>query len=390
MRGARLFTIISTLMLVTACGTLQERQVLNPLTDADDRAPSVETNERDNRNTREGAVEKPTDPGYAIIKVFFATDRNLSKKSGEIFGINRGSSLIYGFCKVSIPRDHRMGHLESPSIWKWERRQNPSKHVVLLETHVQLRKKFFNDLAARIKTSSGKKAFLFIHGYNVTFEDAARRTAQISYDLGFDGAPIFYSWPSQGVSMPLAYTRDEANNEWSQANLKRFIEDFFAQSDAQDVYLIAHSMGNRGLTRALADILSAKPSIKERLKEVILAAPDIDAEVFRRDIAPLLTASSSPITLYASSNDLALVMSKSVHGSPRAGDSGKGLIITPGIETIDATYTDTSFIGHSYYAERRSILADIFYVITEGRRADGRFGLKKVRTKNGYYWEFKP
>jgi esterase/lipase superfamily enzyme len=52
--------------------------------------------------------------------------------------------------------------------------------------------------AARVNKSGKKSAFIFVHGYNVTFEDAARRTAQMSYDLSFDGAPVFYSWPSQG------------------------------------------------------------------------------------------------------------------------------------------------------------------------------------------------
>lgn len=89
-------------------------------------------------------------------------------------------------------------------------------------------------MAARIKASTGKRAFIFVHGYNVTFEDAAKRTAQISYDLAFDGAPIFYSWPSQRLPTPLGYT-DEQNSEWSQANLRSFLSDFFTQSDAQDV-----------------------------------------------------------------------------------------------------------------------------------------------------------
>jgi esterase/lipase superfamily enzyme len=93
-------------------------------------------------------------------------------------------------------------------------------------------------------------------------------------------------------------------------------------------------MGNRALTRAVASLLTDKPIIRSRLKEVILAAPDIDAEVFKRDIVPALTKTDSPVTLYASSEDLALAASKKVHGYPRAGDSGQGLVVVPGIETI--------------------------------------------------------
>jgi esterase/lipase superfamily enzyme len=280
-----------------------------------------------------------------------------------------------------------MGELESPSIWRLEFREDPSKHVVLLSTSVSSKDKYFADLAARVRASPKSSAFLFIHGYNVRFEDAARRTAQISYDLGFEGASVFYSWPSQGTTP--AYTVDEQNIEWAQANLRVFLEDFFVRSDARNVYLIAHSMGNRALTRSVASLLTDKPELRDRLTEVILTAPDIDADVFKRDIAPVLAASGRPITLYASSNDLALAASKKVHGSPRAGESGQGLVLVSGIETIDATAVDTSFLGHSYFAEERSVLSDIFYLIRNGQRADQRFGLRRIDSNAGRYWEFK-
>lgn len=326
---------------------------------------------------------------FATVKVFYATDRNLTgnKNPDKLFGADR-SALTYGACEVSIPRDHRMGELESPSILRLEFREDPTEHVVLLKTSIVSEDTFFTDVSARVRQSMQSNAFLFVHGYNVTFEDAARRTAQIAYDLGFDGAPVFYSWPSRGAAS--AYTIDEQNVEWAQADLRKFLDDFFARSDARNIYLIAHSMGNRALTRAIASLLTEKPQIRERLKEVILAAPDIDAEVFKRDIAPALAAAGRPVTLYASSEDLALIASKTVNGYPRAGDSGRGLVIAPGIETIDATRVDTSFLGHSYFAETQSVLSDMFYLIRDGKRADDRFGLYPVDTENGRYWEFKP
>jgi esterase/lipase superfamily enzyme/DNA-binding NarL/FixJ family response regulator len=334
-------------------------------------------------------IESPGgDLDYAIVRVFYATDRNRksSTKPAEVFGKER-DTLSFGYCDVSIPRDHRIGELESRSVWRLEFRENPKNHVVLLSTVVKSQNEFFEELERRIRPSAALSAFVFVHGYNVTFEDAARRTAQISYDLTFDGASIFYSWPSQGKAA--AYTVDEQNIEWAQANLRTFLGDFFARSVAQNVYLIAHSMGNRALTRAVASLLNDQPSIRSRLKEVILTAPDIDADVFKRDIAPALTASCGPVTLYASSADLALLASKKVHGYIRAGDSGRQLIVVPGVETIDATYVDTSLMGHSYFAETRSVLSDMFYLINNGQRADMRFGLRRVDAQMGCYWEFK-
>ncbi len=326
-------------------------------------------------------------PNYAVVKVFFATDRNLTSSPlpAHKYAAQR-SELSYGSCEISIPRDHRMGELEAPSVWRLEFRQDPERHVVLLDVTTQDKDGFLAALSARIQHSARKSAFLFVHGYNVTFEDAARRTGQMCYDLGFDGAPVFYSWPSQGKLS--AYLVDETNIEWSQSNLALFLTDFLDKSGAQNVYVIGHSLGNRALTRAVAAVLSLQPALAQRISEIILTAPDIDAAVFKRDIAPALAGARNPVTLYASSDDMALAASKKVHGYPRAGDSGAGLLVLDRVETIDATGVDTSLIKHSYFAEKRSALSDIFYLIKNEARADQRF-LEAVTVAAGRYWTFK-
>ena len=134
-----------------------------------------------------------------------------------------------------------------------------------------------------------KSAFVFVHGYNVTFEDAARRTAQMAYDLGFDGAPVFYSWPSQGETAD--YMVDEQNSDWTEKHLEAFLKEFVEHSKAENIYLVAHSMGNRSLTRAFMTLVQADPHLRDRVKELISTAPDIDADVFKQEIAPVLGAS---------------------------------------------------------------------------------------------------
>ena len=331
---------------------------------------------------------------YAVVKVYFATDRQrdvgkppAQRFSGERNVMGGNGPLSYGSCDISIPRDHRMGQLESPSLWRLEFRDDPAKHVVVLSAEVQDRDNFFAALKTQIRASAGKSAFIFVHGYNVSFEDAARRTGQMAYDLGFDGAPVFYSWPSRGEVA--SYTIDENNIEWSTSHITAFLADFLASTEAAQVYLVGHSMGSRGLARAVADLLAAQPQLAQKITEIILSAPDIDAAIFKQDIAPKLAGARNPVTLYASSQDLALAASKAVHGYPRAGDSGAGMLIVAGVETIDATGVDTSFMKHSYFAEKRSALSDMFYLIRNHARADQRF-LEPVDTAAGRYWTFKP
>lgn len=328
-------------------------------------------------------------PNYAVMDVFYATDRKAKDTTvpKERYGAERGP-LEYGQLKISIPREHRMGEIESPSILKLEFKEDPEKHISLLEIAVLDSEAYFTLLSDKVRSSTQKNAFIFVHGYNVTFENAAKRTAQIAYGLGFDGAPVFYSWPSHGNTAK--YTFDEANIKWAQTDIEHFLKEFTEKSDADNIYLIAHSMGNRALTRAYASLMNKHPKLASRFQEVILAAPDIDADVFKREIAPAMIQAGNPITLYASSHDIPLKASKTVHGGhPRAGDSGEDIIVMDGIESIDASKVKTSFLGHSYFADEQSILSDMFYIINNNLRADQRSGLANVKHDQGQYWQFK-
>ncbi|MTE28254.1 alpha/beta hydrolase [Winogradskyella ouciana] len=328
-------------------------------------------------------------PDFVKLPVYFGTDRNYTNSDNlnDAFGTKR-SILKYGIVEVSIPHDHRVGEIESPSIWKFEFSENPSKHVMLHEITLLNKENFFSRLADDIQKSDKKSTFLFVHGYNTSFSEAAKRTAQISYDLKFDGKAVFYSWPSKAST--LRYGMDEKNIEWSQKNIKRFLEDYLSKSKAEEIYLVAHSMGNRGLTQALIEVMENQPELRSRIKEIILAAPDIDADVFKNDIAPqMISKTKKPITLYVSSDDLALKASKLLHGNDRAGDAGDKMVIIDGIETIDATGIDTSFLSHSYFADTNSIISDIFDIIQSGQRALNRKHLLTTKLKNNIYWKIK-
>lgn len=332
----------------------------------------------------------PSDnPEFVKLPIYFATDRNYveSEDVYEKFGVER-SDLKYGICEVSIPHDHKIGKIESPSMWRFEFSEDPEKHVVMHSIKVMEHRDFFKSLASAISKTKRKRTFLFVHGYNVSFGDAAKRTAQISYDLLFEGKAVFYSWPSQ--SSLLGYSKDEANIAWAQTNIKNFLEDYITKSGAEEIYLVAHSMGNRGLTRAIISLIAEKPELRSKIKEIILAAPDIDADVFKRDIAPkMVSLIDKPITLYVSSDDMALKASKQLHGSSRVGDAGEDIIVLKGIETIDASGVDTSFMSHSYFADTSSIISDIYDMIKSGKRALQRDRLDIKKINDLIYWKVK-
>jgi len=321
-------------------------------------------------------VEKPAHEGGEVVRlrVFYGTDRKPTGHSspGRIYGADRGE-LVYGTCEVSVPRDHRMGQMEI--AWgKKERKPSPETHVMVLSVSPLAEGAFFTELRG---AAQGKVVFVFIHGYNVAFDDAVRRTAQMAYDMGIAGAPVTYSWPSQATAA--GYLDDEKAVERTVPNLRRFLADVAARSGASAVHVTAHSMGNRALLKAL------EPPAPARFAEVVSAAPDVDAGDFRAAVART-RAAAARWTLYASSNDRALQASQEIHHGRRAGDSGEGMVVVAGVESIDVSAVDTSLLGHSYYGENKSVISDLRLLLVERRGAAQRPSLAP-RTKDGItYW----
>ena len=343
------------------------------------------------KNLISGKIRKPRKSRKSlrpVVRIFYATDREPHPRNRTQFGSRRSSTgtLHLGTCDVSIPRDHRMGKIERPSILRLELTENPEKHFVIKEIAEKTSEEFYLQLSKRVRESNGTEAFVFIHGFRVTFADAVYRTAQIAYDLAFTGAPILYSWPSNGKLYE--YIGDVNNNDWTTDHLKVFLAELASRSGAKVIHLIAHSMGNRALVNALNLMVTGASQPTPHFSQIVLTAPDIDADLFVR-MAKVIRTTSDRITLYASNHDRALGASKKLNGSyPRAGDS-QTVVVVQGVDTIDASAVDTNLIGHFYYAENRSVLSDIFNLLRDGSPPEKRFGIRLVPSVPPY-WRFAP
>lgn len=328
-------------------------------------------------------------PTGATVRVWYATNRVRLLGRMPAFGTDPASAMSYGYADVGIPRDHRMGELEAPSIWRLEFSQDPAKHVTVLSLEDEREDDFLAQVGKRTSQSPSRQMLVFIHGFNEPFDEAIKRTAQIAYDLAFDGPAMTFSWPSQGSLAPLDYTKDERNADVSAAALAAFLVRLRAISDRATIHVIAHSMGNRVLTRAL-ETASGTFETGGKLKDLVLMAPDVDAALFRQ-AAGKIAATAEHVTLYASSQDLALKAAHRVSGYTRAGEGGPAVLVVPGIDTVDASSVETSVfgLGHSYYADNSTILSDVFGLI-RGRRPEERFGLERLTTTVGSYWRFRP
>ncbi len=329
------------------------------------------------------SVTNSVEPLKAPVQAFYATDRNNTGATDARKKYGRERSIItYGIAKVSVPDDHRIGKI-IPSSFDRENHQQ----LESLDLSVLSREELLNRLKQTMADSKEKSILIYVHGYNITFDEAARGIGQMVSDLDFKGCTLFFSWPSQGHIS--GYIADETSVAWAEKDLVKVLEDIALSSGSKNIYLIGHSMGARALTIAFLELLSKKPYLNTNFKSLILAAPDIDAEIFTRDIAPALVQSGARVTLYVSGKDKALKLSTRLHAFRRAGDANGGAIITSGIETVDATNVGTCALGHSYYRDSRSVLSDIYYILKKDLNADDRFSLEAVDSSHGRYWKFK-
>lgn len=372
-----------------------------------DTAAKRELAERASREEAAKATESPAaapaaNEDWSVVPVYFGTDREPVPNDKRLdFGTARGRKLELGRALVTVPKSHEVPQIERPwaitipyfKIKIYEQKEDPKQHFTMQELTTLTEAELLALVKERLAKSARFKdhAFVFIHGYNTSFDYAVYRAAQIAYDIKFDGAPFVYSWPSGGGVASYTYDRESASQ--AEPYLEEFLKLVLQKSGAKSVSLIAHSMGNQLLLRVLQDINRQKPE-GVQISQIILAAPDVDRDAFENIASSIKGLASGGITLYAAANDRALDVSRRFHGGvPRAGDVPDGVpLVLPGIDTIDATAVSMDSLGlhHSAYAENNALLSDIGLLIQTGERPPEKRVpiLKIVPTDKGPFWRY--
>ncbi len=317
--------------------------------------------------------------GFSSEFVYFATNREPSAaaaamKDPDLFFGDECGDLSYGVCEISIPYKRTPGTLPEPSIWSLEFTQDPRKHVVLMEIQRLPDAEFWMALRKKVDASPTRQLMLFVHGYCATFRDAARRTAQMSYDMNYQGPAMFFSWPAgsdlEGIQERANYLKDLRRAEASDEDLIKVIENISRWSGAERVHLVAHSMGNFILTEALKTIddrNGKKGNPPRFFDQVVMAAPDLDAKGFVKSSGKRLRGFSRRITVYASKQDKALKLSKSVNGFEPLGllnEFSRQGAEAKLYELVDASTAESGWFdsGHVYYGDMPEMLVDLAFV----------------------------
>ncbi len=286
-------------------------------------------------------------------KIFFGTNRTFAVKNvgGEDkyeFGAELSGHVVYGVSNVHIPVDHVVGTIEEVGWW------NKEKGFYTFKTALYEDK---NELAINMQRSSSKDTLLFVHGYRNTFDDAIIGTAQIAQDMRFKGSSFAFTWPSAGRLD--SYNKDEKAAEGS---IKAMVEVLqmltkHHQENGGNLYIVAHSMGNRVLLMGIRDLIEKDKDYAKHspIKVIALAAPDVDLNKFfawgelAKSITPMMS-------FYYSTKDWALYGSEKIHTMNRA---GLHPAFITGVDTICADEANSTMVGHNYFSSSDQILFDL-------------------------------
>lgn len=350
----------------------------------------------DRDGDRDDGPRGPTDPTEAEAEVdgypvWYATNRRPVDVEDPSAGFTNERSVDgvrHGRCVVHVPESHRMGSLGSNVLTRVVRGSDDRLRIHDIEAFSE--GAFWRELDGRLlgPEEADRTAVVFIHGYNVSFQDAALRSAQLGTDLGVRGIMTFFSWPSKGVLK--GYFADGDSLEASTHDITEFLVGVATLPAVERVHVIAHSMGNRGSLRAVARIAADAGRLSgRRFAQFVLAAADVDVDVFRRD-AGAYTALGDRTTLYVSAKDKALATSAMISDYARAGYAPP-VSIVDGIDTVDVGQIDLDRLGHGYVGNSRGVLGDMHELFMHGAHPNDRFGLVERSDDVGRpYWTFRP
>ena len=320
---------------------------------------------------------------FAVMKTYFATNRGYREGEPAYSMFNEASTreITFGKNYLIIPREPELQPSEPDTLFTLDI-SGAEYQASLSQNNILTPEEFSESIDSDIRSSNESSALVYVHGFNESYEESVIRAAQISYDLSFPGSTFVFSWPARQSST--TYLADSQRAKDSERYFESFMNQILSTTNIRRIYIIAHHLGGRIVSTSLQHMFSIQPNYRDRIREIILIAPDIDTDQF----SDFISTEISPLTLYTSENDPSLAVSKQFNTHRLAGDSAEHLLITSKVETINTGTTNLSLNGHSNLADTSSILGDIWDLVINNSRAVSRNKLEIRYSPEGTYWEY--
>jgi esterase/lipase superfamily enzyme len=251
-----------------------------------------------------------TADGAHRVEMLVATTRLPSDKPGELFSGERARFVSLADIVISVPPDgtRAVGDVQ----WPARTPADPAREFAALRAErIDLPAAQAN-LQRLLRTKGHGRVLVFVHGYNSRFDEAVFRLAQIAHDSGAPAVPILFTWPSRGRVLEYGYDRESAN--YSRDALEGVLAALQKNPAITEISILAHSMGNWVTLEALRQMAIRDKRIAPKIRHVMLAAPDVDIDVFRSQINQI-GVNRPYFVLLSSRDDVALDVSRRLWGS---------------------------------------------------------------------------
>lgn len=297
-------------------------------------------------------------PQATPIKMLVATTREPAKDPAFLFSGERGSGLQIDAVTISIPpdKDRKIGEVQ------WPKHLPPDPRKDFTTVAVQpLPTERDGRNWLRANATNKHRVMIFVHGFNNTYEDSVYRFAQIVHDSKTDVVPVLFTWPSRASIFDYNYDKESAN--YSRDALEDLLTRVSHEPGVTDVTVMAHSMGSWLAVEALRQMAIRNGNVNSKITNVILASPDLDVDVFRRQFM-VLGAKPPHFTIFVSRDDRALNISRRISGNvDRLGQINpaeepyRSALEATGITVIDLTKLKTGDqLNHGKFAESPEVV----------------------------------
>lgn len=278
--------------------------------------------------------------GSDTLRLFYASNRVPipdadGKAADRRFSAQRRAELALGSFDIAVEPSLGLGMVLNPSDWLI------NEEIRLQAVRPLSQPAFSGELRAQVLASSYRSLLVVVHGYRETFPSALRKTAFLSHVLDIDTPVLLFDWPGdQGASLS-GYRRARRVATASGAELAAALALVVEQVAPARIWLIANSLGAQVVMDAL-HALAAEPAFGDsgaELENVILTAPDVGRRDFDERFRAEVEVLAGNVTVYVSSNDRALLVSRLVNRGRRLGES-----------TLDPRNPDQARVAASFAA----------------------------------------
>ena len=338
-------------------------------------------------------------------RYFFVTNRKKANDDEELLenrlGNERGAELKYGVFDASIEPSVGLGMLINPSEWF------QTEEIIVSNTKALQQQAFVDQLKEQVKASPQRSLMIIVHGFRERFPSALRKTVFVGHILDINTPVMLFDWPGDQGSSPRGYRSAHRVATESGAELAKTIELIVNDVKPGKLWLIANSMGGQVVAGAFSHLYQ-NPEFADaeiEIEDVILTAPDVSHEEFDNQFKKEITSLTRNLTVYVSSNDRALVMSRIVNlGDSRRGESTLSTdmlaeavsiaeLIDPDSELVtlvDVTPVNRTRNFHNFSLETPEFFDDLFLRLTNEKTPHSR-GIYHLKTPKGEgYWVLTP